>query len=93
MKKYFVQIRFDGETSCRLMTERELADHWETNDIAGVGCEYAAWDVDFFGKLIPINVEAVVEVVLRQKRWMEQEYRDYCEAVNEYGYDFETEGN
>ena len=91
MKKYFVQIKFDGEISSSMMTERELAEHWETDELAGIGCEYAAWDVDTFGKLVPINVYKTVQEVLAEKRWMEQEYRDYCEAVNEYGYNFESE--
>ena len=89
MKTYLVQIKFDGEVTVKMMTERELADHWEMNDLAGIGCEYAAFDVDDFGKAVPINVYDTVKEVLDQKRWEQQEYRDYCEAVNEYGYGFE----
>lgn len=89
MKSYLVQIKFDGEVTSRMMTERELADHWETDDIAGIGCEYKAYDVDTFGQVTPINVYDTVQEILKGKREMEQEYRDYCEAVNEYGYDFE----
>lgn len=89
MKTYFVQIRFDGETISKMMTERELAHHWEENDIAGIGCEYAAFDVSEFGKAKPINVYDTVQEVLGQIRWEQQEFRDYCEAVNEYGYGFE----
>ena len=89
MKKYLVQIKFDGEIISAMMTDRELADHWETNEIAGIGLEYAAFDVDTFGQVTQINVYETVQEVLGQKRWMEQEYRDYCDAVNEYGDDFE----
>ena len=90
MKSYLVQIEFDGEMSSRMMTERELADHWETDDIAGIGYKYFAFDVDTFGKAVPVDVYEIVQAVLADKREMEREYRDYCEAVNEYGYDFES---
>ena len=89
MKKYLVQIRFDGEISSSVMSERELADLWEQDDISGIGYEFAAFDVDTFGEPIKINVYKTVQKILREKREIEQEYRDYCEAVNEYGYDFE----
>ena len=89
MKKYLVQIKYDGEISSRMMTERELADHWETDDIAGIGCEYSAFDVDTFGKAVKVDVYEIVQAVLKEKREIEQEYRDYCEAVHEYGLDFE----
>lgn len=80
MKTYLVQIKFDDEVTSKMMTERELADHWEMDDLAGIGCEYRAFDVDTFGQVTPINVYDTVQEVLGQKRWMEQEYRDYCEA-------------
>ena len=90
MKKYLVQIRVDGETSSRIMTERELADLWETEDLAGVGYDFTTYDIDIFGHVSEVDTWSVVKPVLENKRWMEQEYRDYCEAVNEYGYDFES---
>ena len=89
MKSYLVQITLDGESTSRMMTERELADRWEEDDLAGIGCEFAAFDVDTFGQVTPINVYDTVQEILKDKREMEQEYRDYCDAVNEYGYDFE----
>ena len=89
MKTYFVQIKLDGETIGKTMNERELARHWEDNDIAGIGYEYAAFDVDTFGQITPVNVYDVVQDVLGQMRWEQQEYEDYCDAVNEYGYNFE----
>lgn len=91
MKTYLVQITLDGETSSKMMTERELARHWENNDIAGIGYEYAAFDVSEFGKAEPVNVYDIAQEVLGQIRWEQEEYRDYCEAVNEYGYNFESQ--
>jgi hypothetical protein len=85
MKTYLVQIRYDGDVTSRMMTVRQLADHWETDDIAGIGCEYAAYDVDTFGQVVPVNVYDIVQEELARKRWMEQEYRDCCEA-EQYGY-------
>ena len=81
MKSYLVQIKLDGEITSKMMTERELADHWEMDDLAGIGCDYEAFNVDTFGKAVRVkNVYDIVKPVLDQKRWMEQEYRDYCEA-------------
>ena len=88
-KLFFVQIRFDGETWSRMMTGRELADRYETDAEAGIGEEYAAFDVSSFGNPVRINVYELVHPIIERKRWMDQEYRDYCDAVNEYGYDFE----
>lgn len=92
MKTYLVQIELDGEVSSKMMTERELADHWETDDIAGIGYKYSAFNVDTFGQATAVNVYNIVQEVLAQKRWMEQEYMDYCENVREYGLDFEMKG-
>ena len=80
MKTYMVQIKFDGEVSSKMMTARELAEHWEMDQIAGIGYTYAAFDVDTFGKAIPINVYKTVREELDRRDWMQQEYRDYCES-------------
>ena len=90
MKTYLVQILFEGEMTSKMMTENQLADAWEQDDIAGIGMQFKAFDVDTFGQITPVNVYEIVSEVLENRRWMEQEYRDYCEAVNEYGYDFES---
>lgn len=78
-KQYFVQIRFDGETWNHMMTGRELADRYETNAEAGIGEEYAAFDVNSFGNPVRINVYELVHPIIERKRWMHQEYLDYCE--------------
>ena len=88
MKKYFVQIWYEGEFSSRIMTELELAEHWEMDDIAGIGCEYRAFDIDTFGQVKEIDVYETVQEVLKGIREMRQEYDDYCRSVREYGYDF-----
>lgn len=88
-KQYMVQIRSDGETYCFMMTGRELADRYEYEQEIGIGEEYAAFDVSTFGAPVAVNVYDLTRQILEQKRCVEQEYRDYCEAVNEYGYDFE----
>ena len=87
MKSYLVQIMLDGEVTSKMMTERELAEHWETEDLAGCGFVYSAFDVDTFGVATPINVYETAQRVLEEKREIDQEFWDYCEAVNEYGYD------
>ena len=89
-KQYMVQIKLDGEISCKMMTGRELADRYDYEQEIGIGEEYEAFDVSRFGEPVRVNVYELVSEILDQKRWMDQEYRDYCEAVNEYGYDFES---
>jgi hypothetical protein len=88
-RDYLVQIRFEGEVFSKIMTGYELADRYETEAEAGIGEEYAAFDIRDFGNPVRVSVYDIVMPIIDHKRWMEQEYRDYCDAVNEYGYDFE----
>ena len=81
-KKYLVQIKLDDEVSGHMMTIRELAEHYETDDICGIGYNYSVWDVDSFGMVVSVNNwYDMVQDYLRGKREMQQEYEDYCNEL------------
>lgn len=86
-KQYLVKITIDGEVSNSIETGRRIAEIYEEDQYAGMYQSIDVWDID--GDPKPISLLDLVRPILENKRWMEQEYRDYCDAVNEYGYDFE----
>ena len=88
MENYFVVTIFEGEEYGHVMTESELAHRWETEDIAGIGEEIRAWSYSKEQGMQEIDVYETVQAYLKGEREQEQEYRDYCETVNEYGYDY-----
>lgn len=49
-KNYLVQMLFDGESSAKLMTERELIDFVNMDDCYPE-IEYEVYDVSVFGKI------------------------------------------
>ena len=87
MQKYFV-ITTDGEEQFEsVKTEKELAELWETNDEVGYLDEIIAFRyVD--GKMERVNVYKIASAYLKERDEIRQEYEDYCEMVNEYGYDY-----
>ena len=89
MKMYLIQTRCGDETFSNVMNEKKLADLYEDDQICGYLDEIIAFDLSDFGNPLRVDVYNVVQPILENKRWMEQEYRDYCDAVNEYGLDFE----
>ena len=81
-KKYLVQMLFDGETSGHMMTMRELADHYETDQICGIGYSYSVYDVSTYGTVITVNDwYDQVEEILYDKRQMQREYEEYCNEL------------
>ena len=90
MKKYFVIVDFDGELCESVKTEKELAELWETDDIAGIYTEIIAFEFNAETKAMErVNVYDIAQAYLNQRNAIEAEYREYCENVNEYGLNFE----
>ena len=91
MKEYIVVTRGEGEVFQSVKTEKELAELWETNDEVGYLDEILAFQFNSDTKTMePVDVYQLATAYLRERNEMEQEYRDYCEAWNEYGPDFES---
>jgi hypothetical protein len=87
-KQYLFKARIDDEQIISIETGKRIAEIYEQDQICGIYGDMEVWDVS--GKEPKrISILDLVGPILNQKRWMEQEYRDYCDAVNEYGYDFE----
>ena len=87
MEQYVVMTELDGEQFMSIKNERELAHLWRDDNEAGVYDRIRAWRfVD--DQFKPVNVYELACEVLRDEHEMEQEYEDYCETVNEYGYDY-----
>ena len=88
MKQYFVVARADEELFQNVKNERELAELWEMDNNCGVYNEIKAWEyVD--GEMKPVDVEEIAMAYLREQREIQEEYEEYTEMVNEYGYDYD----
>lgn len=86
-REYLLKTWMDGILQVSIKTGKQIADIYEMDQIAGIYANMEVWDIR--SDPVKIDLLALVEPILDQKRWMEQEYRDYCDAVNEYGLDFE----
>lgn len=78
LKQYLVKTSIDGEPINRIMTANEIVDLYEQDQLSGVYGEIKVWDIT---KDEPVRMDLLqmVEPVIAQRRWEEQEYRDYCE--------------
>ena len=90
MKKLFVTYKCCDEEIQTAMTEQELANLYDYDEECGcIEGEILAFEYNADTKQMErVDVYDIVKPILEQKRWAEQEYRDYCEMVNEYGYDY-----
>lgn len=86
--QYLLRSVMDDEVFHNVLTGREIADRYETDQIAGIYNSMTVWKLDG-DEPQKIRILDLVNPILENKRWMEQEYRDNCDAVNEYGYDYE----
>ena len=83
--EYLLKTVCEGIRQASVKTGRQIADIYETDQIAGIFSSMEVWDI----RSVKIDLYDLVDPILAQKRWMEQEYQAYCENVNEYGLDFE----
>lgn len=88
MKKYFVQTKCDGDICSSVKTLPELASLYELNREADYLDDIVAYDISDYDHPVKVNVMDTVTPYLERREWMEREYRDFCELVNEYGYDY-----
>ena len=77
-KQYLFKVWIEDELFISIKTGKQIADDYETDQIAGIYSKMEVWDVS--GDPNRISLLDLVEPILENKRWMEQEYRDYCEA-------------
>ena len=88
-KEYFVITFIDGEQCNRVMNIRELAELWQNDDICGCYDGIIAYKYNTVShQLEEVNVYDLAQNYLKRQREIEDEYRDYCETVREYGYDY-----
>ena len=78
IKQYLVKTDFDGEPINETMTASEVADLFEQDQLCGIYGDINVWDISG-EEPRRISMLALVEPILKNRRWMEQEYRDYCE--------------
>ena len=76
-KQYLFKVLIEDEWCISIKTGKQIADYYETDQIAGICSSMEVWDVS--GDPVRIDLYSLVEPILANKRWMEQEYRDYCE--------------
>ncbi len=90
MKKYVVITTIEGEHDMHIKTEKELAELWENNQIAGYIDDISAYDyID--GKMTKVSVYDIATAYLSEREAIQREYEEYTEYVNEYGYDYRDE--
>lgn len=77
-KQYLVKTDIDGEPINRVMTGREVATLYEDDQLSGIYGDIKVWDISR-DEPKRVSVIDLVDPILENKRWMEQEYRDYCE--------------
>lgn len=75
-KEYLLKTVCEDIKQSSIKTGKQIADIYEMDQIAGIFAHMEVWDLDTMKK---ISLLDLVSPILAQKRWMEQEYRDYCE--------------
>ena len=76
-KTFLVKTSIEDEPITSLMTGKEITKLYEDDQLAGVYGEIKVYDIEDEPKRI--NLLDLVAPILQNQRWMEQEYRDYCE--------------
>ena len=77
-KQYLMKTSFNDEPFAKVMTGREIANFYEQDQLCGMYGDITVYDIE--GEPKRISLLDLVEPILEQKRWMEQEYLDYCES-------------
>lgn len=75
-KEYLLKTVCEDIKQASVKTGKQIADIYEMDQIAGIYSHMEVWDLDTMKR---ISLLDLVEPILENKRWMEQEYRDYCE--------------
>ena len=89
MDMYAVYTKFEDEENFCLMSRKELAELWENDQIAGgIYTDIRAFSYDSKAGFTPVDVDKLANEYLEERKAIQDEYEEYCEAVNEYGYDY-----
>ena len=93
MKQYFVIITMEGEEPFyHVMTQKQLAETWETDDLCGVYSDIIAYSYNAEKhEMEKVNVYETAQEYIRGREEIQREYEEYTEMVNEYGYDYYPE--
>ena len=75
-KQYILRAWIDGELNVSVVTAEELAHQYDMDQECGIYSKMEAWDAETMQQ---INYLDVVLPILDQERWIEEEYRNYCE--------------
>ena len=76
-REYLLRSVCDGIKQSSIKTAREIADIYEMDQLADIYSSLEVFDLDTLQK---VSLLDLVEPILKNKRWMEQEYRDYCDS-------------
>lgn len=77
-KQYLVMTSIEDEPVNKIMKGWEVANLYEDDQLTGIYGDIKVWDISG-DEPKRINLIDLVDPILENKRWMEQEYRDYCE--------------
>ena len=77
-QEYLLKAEIDGEQIAAVMTAKRIAEVYDEDQECGIYSDMKVYDITGEPRRVPLL--AIVEPILSQKRWSEQEYRDYCEA-------------
>ena len=88
MKEYFVKVFVDGDMSCSVENVKELSELWENNNECGYLDSIIAYDPDTMKE---VNVYDIAKAYISIRDERQREYEEYCEYINEYGYDYRDE--
>ena len=92
MKQYFVITKDGEDIYYSVKTEKELAELWDMNDECGYLDEIIAYTYDAEKRQMEqVNVYDIACAYLNERRAIQEEYEEYTEYVNEYGYDYRDE--
>ena len=78
-KQYIMRTWIAGDLGVDVVTAKELAHCYEMNEECGIYGKMEAWDPETMQQ---INLLELVQPIIDQEHWIEEEYRSCCE--NEY---------
>ena len=85
---YVVYTRYDDEEELSTMSLRTLAEIWETDQLAGIYNDIRAFTYDAEAGFTQVDVSELASKYLAECKAIQDEYEEYCETVNEYGYGY-----
>ena len=75
-KLFLFKARIEGDLVASVETGKRIAEIYDEDQLCGIYGDMEVWDIETMKQ---VSLLDLVEPFIAQKRWMEQEYRDYCE--------------